>query len=215
MKRFNQFFTVIFIILCSLLVSSTSYAIPLSFEGVDPYEIASTNAGGVYAGIYNLEVGEDAVAYDSFCIDFYQHIYQGTFDNYKFESLNDIFPSSTHPDVADYIAELWFDNYSNAMNNSQVAAGLQIAIWEVTIDINHDVSNGNFFISSGSNYGAQEMLEKLDGEDFASLTAITNSKYQDFVIGNQPVPEPASMLLFGTGIIGLAAFTRRKLYFKK
>jgi hypothetical protein len=215
MKKSNLCFIGIFISLCSLLVSSASYAIPLSFEGVDPFETVSTNAGGVYAGIYNLKVGEDAVAYDSFCIDFYQHIYQGTFDDYKFESLNDVFPSLTHPDVADNIAELWFDNYSKAIDNSQIAAGLQIAIWEVTIDSDHDVSNGNFYISSGSNYGAQEMLDKLDGEDFASLMAITNSEYQDFVIGNQPVPEPASMMLFGTGLIGLAAFTRRKLHLKK
>jgi hypothetical protein len=33
--------------------------------------------------------------------------------------------------------------------------------------------------------------------------------YQDYLV-NKAIPEPATMLLFGTGLIGMAAFGRRK-----
>jgi hypothetical protein len=58
-------------------------------------------------------------------------------------------------------------------------------------------------------------LSGLDPDFVASADTITNISFQygtSLSDTNVPVPEPGSMLLFGCGLIGLAAFGRKKFF---
>jgi hypothetical protein len=107
-------------------------------------------------------------------------------------------------------------NIHNSGTNA-MAAGLQLAIWEVLYDSTYDLSSGAFRVASAStdalNYGASYLQALTNaGSGYASAKATwldaNAGAGQDQIT---QTPEPGTLALLATGFAGLAA--RRKRFF--
>lgn len=65
-------------------------------------------------------------------------------------------------------------------------------------------------IEGGNHYAVSVDLGFLGIDPGLFVSHFTMQCGNDNLMGQNPVPEPATMLLFGTGLIGMAAFGRRK-----
>jgi hypothetical protein len=120
------------------------------------------------------------------------------------------------------------------LGNDGYVAGMEIDDYTLTVNLYDDGGRRDFgetgvittlggitSFSMGSNTQGWGFLGELDIEDDGTLNVAVTSFWGDFYLdsaslvangddGTAPVPEPTTMLLFGTGLLGLVGYSRKK-----
>jgi hypothetical protein len=217
MKKFNFGMSLLAVAVCTVLsinpVKAHADTVQMTLDTAPDQDAAS----GQYVYPYNFTVSGSSITIPLMCVDYYNHINFGETWN---ATLTQIAGDSQYEEAA-YI-------FSQAAATGASSDQITVAQWSNWALFETQESTADFIsgvVPTQYQGDVSSMLQAASNYILANPNASIYSQYKMYVpssgwpsgdetpqdfIGDAPTPEPGSFILFGTGLLGLAAFWLRR-----